>query len=139
MRPNTLKLLKENIGRTLSDINCINRSNIFFDRSPRIMEIKTNNEQMGPIYTQKLGVTTSSVLEKEYNKNRTTSSHVCATNREEGTLGGLTVIANLRWGLLSGGLSSETWAHRCRHVLISPQTQAYGRDSKYLTIGLIRY
>lgn len=60
------------------------------------MEIKTNNEQMGPIYTQKLGVTTSSVLEKEYNKNRTTGSHVCATNREEWTLGGLTVIANLR-------------------------------------------
>ena len=34
----TIKLLEENIGRTLSDIK---RSNIFFDPSPRVMEIKT--------------------------------------------------------------------------------------------------
>ena len=33
-----IKLLEENIGRTLSDVN---RSNIFFNSSPRIMEIKT--------------------------------------------------------------------------------------------------
>ena len=39
MRPDTIKLLKENIGRTLSDIN---RSNIFFNPSPRIREIKIN-------------------------------------------------------------------------------------------------
>ena len=38
MRPDTIKLLEENIDRTLSDIN---HSNIFFDPSPRIMEIKT--------------------------------------------------------------------------------------------------
>ena len=38
MRLGTIKLLEENIGRTLSDINC---SNIFFDPSPRVMEIKT--------------------------------------------------------------------------------------------------
>ena len=38
VRPDTLKLLEENIGRTLSDINC---SNIFFDLFPRIMEMKT--------------------------------------------------------------------------------------------------
>ena len=37
MRPDTIKLLEET-GRTLSGINC---SNIFFDPSPRIMEIKT--------------------------------------------------------------------------------------------------
>ena len=117
MRPNTLKPLKENIGRILSDIN---RSNILFDPSPRIMEIKTNNEQLGSTYTQKLGVTTFSVLKKEYNKNRTIGSRVCAANREEWTLRGMTVIANLRTGLLSGGLSSETWVHRCRHVLSSP-------------------
>ena len=34
----TIKLLEENIGRTLSNIN---HSNIFFNLSPRIMEIKT--------------------------------------------------------------------------------------------------
>ena len=36
--PGTIKLLEENIGRTVSDINC---SNIFFHPSSRIMEIKT--------------------------------------------------------------------------------------------------
>ena len=37
VRPETIKLLEENIGRTLSDIN---QSNIFFDPYPRIMKIK---------------------------------------------------------------------------------------------------
>ena len=36
--PDTIKLLEENIGRTLSDINC---SKIFFDPPPRVMKIKT--------------------------------------------------------------------------------------------------
>ena len=39
VRADTIKFLEENIGRTLSDIN---HSNIFFDASPRIMEIKAN-------------------------------------------------------------------------------------------------
>ena len=38
VRLDIIKLLEENIGRTLSDIN---HSNIFFNLSPRIMEIKT--------------------------------------------------------------------------------------------------
>ena len=37
VRPNTIKLLEENTGRTLSDMNC---SNIFFNPSPKVMEIK---------------------------------------------------------------------------------------------------
>ena len=37
--PDTMKLLEENIGRTLSDID---HSNIFFNLSPRIMQIKEN-------------------------------------------------------------------------------------------------
>ena len=45
VRLDTVKLLEENIGRTLSDIN---HSNIFFNPSPRIMEIKNKNKQMGP-------------------------------------------------------------------------------------------
>ena len=38
VRPDTLKLLEENIGRTLHDIN---HSKILFDPPPREMEIKT--------------------------------------------------------------------------------------------------
>ena len=38
VRLDTIKLLEENIGRTLFDIN---RSNILFYPSPRVMEIKT--------------------------------------------------------------------------------------------------
>ena len=38
MRPDTIKLLEENIGRTLLDIN---HSNIVLDQTPRVMKIKT--------------------------------------------------------------------------------------------------
>ena len=37
VKPNTIKLLKENKGRIFSDIN---HSKIYFNPSPRIMEIK---------------------------------------------------------------------------------------------------
>ena len=37
VRPETIKLLVENIGRTLSDIN---HSKILYDPPPRVMEIK---------------------------------------------------------------------------------------------------
>ena len=37
VRLNTIKLLEDNIGRTLFDIN---HSKIFYDPSPRVMEIK---------------------------------------------------------------------------------------------------
>ena len=39
VRLDIIKLLEENIGRTLFDIN---RNNIFFDPPPRVMKIKTN-------------------------------------------------------------------------------------------------
>ena len=38
VRPNNIKLLEENIGRTLCGIN---QSKILYDPPPRIMEIKT--------------------------------------------------------------------------------------------------
>ena len=38
VRLDTIKLLEENIGRTLFSIN---HSNIFFDSSPRVIEIQT--------------------------------------------------------------------------------------------------
>ena len=42
VRPDTIKLLGENIGRTLFDIN---HSNIMFDTLPRIKTIKTQINQ----------------------------------------------------------------------------------------------
>ena len=43
VRPETINLLEENIGRTLSDVN---HSKNLYDPPPRVMEIKTkmNNE-----------------------------------------------------------------------------------------------
>ena len=38
VRPETVKLLEENIGRTLDDIN---QSKILYDPPPRVIEIKT--------------------------------------------------------------------------------------------------
>ena len=41
-RQDIRKLLEKNIGRTLFDINC---SNISFDLSPRVMEIKAKRHK----------------------------------------------------------------------------------------------
>ena len=45
VRPETVKLLEENIGRTLSDIN---HSKILYDPPPRVMETNKQKKQMGP-------------------------------------------------------------------------------------------
>ena len=39
VKPDTIKLLEENIGRTISDIN---HSNLFLDPPSTVLEIKTN-------------------------------------------------------------------------------------------------
>ena len=44
IRPDTIKLLEENIGRTVFDIN---HSKIFCDPLPRVMEIKTKINKWG--------------------------------------------------------------------------------------------
>ena len=40
VRPEIIKLLEENIGKTFSDIN---HSRILYDPPPRVMEIKANH------------------------------------------------------------------------------------------------
>ena len=45
VRSETIKLLEQNIGRTLNDIN---QSKILYDPPPRVMKIKAKNKQMGP-------------------------------------------------------------------------------------------
>ena len=42
VRPETIKLLVENIGKTLSEIN---HSRILYDPPPRVMEIKEKNKK----------------------------------------------------------------------------------------------
>ena len=44
VRPETIKLLEENIGRTLDDIN---QSKILYDLPPRVMQIKTKVKTSG--------------------------------------------------------------------------------------------
>ena len=46
VRPETMKLLEENIGRTLDDIN---QSKFLYDPPPRVMEIKTKANKWDPI------------------------------------------------------------------------------------------
>ena len=47
IKPGTIKLSEENIGRTLDDIN---QSKILYDPAPRVTEISGNNKskQVGP-------------------------------------------------------------------------------------------
>ena len=46
VRPETIKLLEENVDRTLFEINC---SNIFLDQSPKPKEIKATMNKQYPI------------------------------------------------------------------------------------------
>ena len=45
VRPEPMKVLEDNIGRTLNDIN---QSKIFCDPPPRVMEIKTKGRNEEP-------------------------------------------------------------------------------------------
>ena len=58
VRPETMKPLEENIGRTLSDIN---QSKIPYDPPPRVMEIKTKVNKWGLIKLKRLCTTKETI------------------------------------------------------------------------------
>ena len=58
IRPETIKLLEENIGRTLSDIN---QSKILYDPPPRIMEIKAKVNKLDLIKLKSFCTTKESI------------------------------------------------------------------------------
>ena len=60
VRPETIKVLEENIGCTLSDIN---QSKIIYDPAPRVMEIKTKVDKWDLIKL-KLFCTTKETISK---------------------------------------------------------------------------
>ena len=60
IRPETIKLLEENIGKTLSDIN---HSRILYDPPPRILEIKAKINKWDLVILQSF-CTTKETLSK---------------------------------------------------------------------------
>ena len=58
VRPETVKLLEENIGRTLEDIN---QSKILYDPPPRIMEIKTKINKWDLIKLKRFCITKETI------------------------------------------------------------------------------
>ena len=60
VRPETIKFLEENIGKTLSDIN---HSRVFYDPPPRILEIKGNNKKWDLIKLKSFCTTKETISE----------------------------------------------------------------------------
>ena len=58
VRPETIKLLEENIGKTLSDIN---HSRILYDPPPRILEIKAKINKWDLIKIKSFGTTKETI------------------------------------------------------------------------------
>ena len=61
LRLDTIKLLEENTGRTLFDINC---SNIFLDPSPRIIKTETKINKGDLIKLNSFGITKETIKKK---------------------------------------------------------------------------
>ena len=58
VRPETIKLLEENIGKTLSDIN---HSRILYDPPPRVVEIKAKTNKWDLIKLKSLYTTKETI------------------------------------------------------------------------------
>ena len=60
-RPETIKLLEENIGRTFNDIS---QSKILYDPPPRVMEIKTKMNKWELIKLKSFGIAKETINKK---------------------------------------------------------------------------
>ena len=77
VRPNTIKLFEENIGKTLFDIN---HSKIFLDTPPRITEIKTKINKWD-LMKLKSFCTAKETINKTKNKLKMDSRPKCKTGQ----------------------------------------------------------
>ena len=77
VRLNTIKLLEENIGRTLFDINC---NNMFLDPPPSVMEIKTKINKWDPV---KLSCCTAKEIIKKTKRKPTNQEKIFANNTSD--------------------------------------------------------
>ena len=92
VRPETIKLLEGNIGRTLNDIN---QSNILYDSPPRVTEIKTKVNKWDLIklksfYTAKETISKAKRQPSEWEKmiaNETTDKRINSQNIESAHIG----------------------------------------------------
>ena len=62
VRPETIKLLEENIGRTLDDIN---QNKILYDPPPRVMEIKTKVSKWDLIKLKSFSTATETISKEK--------------------------------------------------------------------------
>ena len=58
VKPETIKLLEENIGKTLSDINC---SRILYDPPPRVLEINAKINKLNLIKLKRFCTTKETI------------------------------------------------------------------------------
>ena len=65
MRQNTIKFLEENIGKTFSDINCID---VFLDQFPKATEIKAKISKLDLIKRKSFSPAKETIRETENEK-----------------------------------------------------------------------
>ena len=82
VRPGTIKLLEENIGRTLFDIN---HSSIFLDPPPRVIKIKTKVNKWGPIKRKGFG-TAKATINKAKSQPREWEKIFASEGRDKGLI-----------------------------------------------------
>ena len=70
VRPETIKLLEENIGRTLGDIS---QRNILYDPPPRVMEIKTKVNKWALIKLKSFCIAKETIFPKNFSISSTLS------------------------------------------------------------------